>query len=203
MITPVVHIHDLPTEHFGPDGSALFGAAIAEVGEALGSTGVRAMFVQVEPGKRAIFAMTRFSGAALDYAYKQRQAYSKENIPERVYANDELFMFSYLLAAGMFRVADRMIVAPDWFVDVQFDTAPDLLVEHVEIDFISKNKILHPVVDRKFFKKALAKRMVGRTGVLAQSRRELNTMTSVELDEIADIARAQLREHLRAFEARN
>ena len=153
--------------------------------------------------KRAIFAMTRFSGAALDYAYKQRQAYSKENIPERAYANDELFMFSYLLAAGMFRVADLMTVAPDWFVDVQFDTAPDLLVEHVEIDFISNNKILHPVVDREFFKKALAKRMVGRTGVLAQSRRELNTMTSVELDEIADIARAQLREHLRAFEARN
>lgn len=53
MITPVVHIHDLPTEHFGPDGSALFGAAIAEVGEALGSTGLGAMFVQVEPGKRA------------------------------------------------------------------------------------------------------------------------------------------------------
>ena len=62
-------------------------------------------------------------------------------------------MFSYLLAAGMFRVADLMTVAPDWFVDVQFDTAPDLLVEHVEIDFISKNKILHPVVDREFFKK--------------------------------------------------
>ena len=71
------------------------------------------------------------------------------------------------------------------------------------IIFILKNKILHPVVDREFFKKALVKRMVGRTGVLAQSRRELNTMTSVELDEIADIARAQLREHLRAFEARN
>ena len=128
MITPVVHIHDLPTEHFGPDGSALFGAAIAEVGEALGSTGLGAMFVQVEPGKRA-------------FPFRNHLA------------NDELFMFSYLLAAGMFRVADLMTVAPDWFVDVQFDTAPDLLVEHVEIDFISKNKILHPVVDREFFKK--------------------------------------------------
>jgi uncharacterized cupin superfamily protein len=53
MIKPVVHIHDLPVTVLAPDGRPKFGASIAEVGEALGSTGLGAMFVTVEPGKRA------------------------------------------------------------------------------------------------------------------------------------------------------
>lgn len=53
MVRPVVHIHDLPAQAFGPKGDDRFGATIAEVGEALGTTGLGAMFVTVEPGKRA------------------------------------------------------------------------------------------------------------------------------------------------------
>jgi hypothetical protein len=58
-------------------------------------------------------------------------------------------------------------------------------------------------IDREFFKKALAKRMVGRTGVLSQSSRALSAMSAQELDNIADIARDQLREHLRGYESRS
>jgi len=53
MRAPVVHIHDLPTDHVGPKGSDTFGATLAEVGEALGTKNIGAMYVQVDPGKRA------------------------------------------------------------------------------------------------------------------------------------------------------
>jgi len=58
-------------------------------------------------------------------------------------------------------------------------------------------------IDREFFKKALPKRMVGRTGVLSQSSRALSAMSAQEMDDIADIARDQLREHLRGYESRS
>ena len=63
-----------------------------------------------------------------------------------------------------------------------------------------QNKILHPVVDRMTFARALAKRMVGRTGVLGQNKTELRALSSSELDQLADYARDELRNHLRAFE---
>lgn len=151
---------------------------------------------------RAIFAMTRFSGRALDIAFKERQIYSQKKIPEFVYSNDEAFMFSYLMSDTSLTVADLGEVASDWFHDAQFDVGPDLLIEHVDQDFSGKNKVIHPVVDREFFKKALAKRMVGRTGVLNNASRGLNAMSSDDLDDIANIARDQLREHLRGFETR-
>ena len=56
------------------------------------------------------------------------------------------------------------------------------------------------VVDRMTFARALAKRMVGRTGVLGQNKTELRALSSSELDQLADYARDELRNHLRAFE---
>ena len=60
--------------------------------------------------------------------------------------------------------------------------------------------IVHPVVDRMTFARALAKRMVGRTGVLGQNKTEVRALSSSELDQLADYARDELRNHLRAFE---
>lgn len=55
-------------------------------------------------------------------------------------------------------------------------------------------------VDCMTFVRALAKRMVGRTGVLGQNKTELRALSSSELDLLADYARDELRNHLRAFE---
>lgn len=55
-------------------------------------------------------------------------------------------------------------------------------------------------VDRMTFVRALAKRMVGRTGVLGKNKTELRALSSSELDLLADYARDELRNHLRAFE---
>jgi hypothetical protein len=70
----------------------------------------------------------------------------------------------------------------------------------VEQDLKGQNKILHPVVDRMTFARAVAKRMVGRTGVLGQNKTELRALSSSELDQLADYAWDELRNHLRAFE---
>ena len=76
----------------------------------------------------------------------------------------------------------------------------DLIDALVEQDLKGQNKILHPVVDRVTFARGLAKRMVGRTGVLSQNKTELRALSSSELDQLADFAPDELRNHLRAFE---
>ena len=149
---------------------------------------------------RAIFALTRFSGAAIDFAYKRRVNYASKSVPPYNYANDELFMFSHTLSRDEFKLGQFRDIAPTWFSDVQFDTNPDLIDALVEQDLKGQNKILHPVVDRMTFARALAKRMVGRTGVLGQNKTELRALSSSELDQLADYARDELRNHLRAFE---
>jgi hypothetical protein len=149
---------------------------------------------------RAIFALTRFSGAAIDFAYKRRVNYASKSVPPCNYANDELFMFSHTLSRDEFKLGQFRDIAPTWFSDVQFDTNPDLIDAMVEQDLKGQNKILHPVVDRMTFARALAKRMVGRTGVLGQNKTELRALSSSELDQLADYARDELRNHLRAFE---
>lgn len=196
-----------PDVYFGGDVSAFFEHLSRFSQDVIGlnieefdPNHVFARSVKDVPPKRAIFAMTRFSAKALDYAYQKRKNYALLNIRERVYANDEVFCFSYLLDNSDMEVADFSTISPGWFENVQFDTAPDLLVEHVDRDAGHLNKVIHPVVDRAFFKTALAKRMVGRVGVLEGSASALQSMTKQDLDEIAEIARVQLREHLRRFE---
>ena len=81
-----------------------------------------------------------------------------------------------------------------------FEPQKDAFDAMVEQDLKGQNKILHPVVDRMTFARALAKRMVGRTGVLSQNKTELRALSSSELYQLADYARDELRNHLRAFE---
>ncbi|NDI12994.1 MAG: hypothetical protein EBZ20_06195 [Rhodobacteraceae bacterium] len=76
----------------------------------------------------------------------------------------------------------------------------DLIDALVEQDLKGQNKILHPVVDRVTFARGLAKGMVGRTGMLGQNKTELRALSSSELDQLADFAPDELRNHLRAFE---
>ena len=48
--------------------------------------------------------------------------------------------------------------------------------------------------------RGLAKGMVGRTGMPGQNKTELRALSSSELDQLADFAPDELRNHLRAFE---
>ena len=60
--------------------------------------------------------------------------------------------------------------------------------------------IVHPVADRMTSARGLTKRMVGRTGMLGQNKTELRASSSSELYQLADYARDEMRNHLRAFE---
>ena len=48
--------------------------------------------------------------------------------------------------------------------------------------------------------RGLATGMVGRTGMLGQNKTELRALSSSELDQLADFAPDELRNHIRAFE---
>ena len=79
----------------------------------------------------------------------------------------------------------------------------ETLLEMDGLPYGDPGLLISRVVDREFYKKALAKRMLGRAGVLSQSSRALSAMSAQEMDDIADIARDQLREHLRGYESRS
>lgn len=53
MTIPVVNVYDAQAFSNQPEGSARFGAMIAPLSEMLGMLGLGAMFVTVEPGRRA------------------------------------------------------------------------------------------------------------------------------------------------------
>lgn len=53
MSIPVINVHDAQAFSNQPEGSTRFGAMIAPLSGALGMSGLGAMFVTVEPGRRA------------------------------------------------------------------------------------------------------------------------------------------------------
>ena len=69
-----------------------------------------------------------------------------------------------------------------------FEPQKDAFDALVEQDLKNQNKISHPFVDRMIFARAVAKRMVGRIGVLGQNKTELRALSSSELDQFADYA---------------
>ena len=79
---------------------------------------------------------------------------------------------------------------------LKFKRPPNVL----DVGATPLDKPLYTDVDRMTFARALAKRMVGRTGVLSQNKTEMRALSSSELDQLADYARDELRNHLRAFE---
>lgn len=53
MTNPVIHLDEATSFANAPDGSTKFGSVMAPLGQALGAKALGAMFMQVEPGKRA------------------------------------------------------------------------------------------------------------------------------------------------------
>lgn len=53
MTTPVINIHDAPSFPNAPEGSTRFGSVMAPLGNAVGAKKLGAMYMQVDPGRRA------------------------------------------------------------------------------------------------------------------------------------------------------
>lgn len=140
------------------------------------------------PLQRAIFAITRFSGRALDRLLALRQAYSASRVMQRNFVNDEIFAFSHLAAQPDMVLAAMADLAPAWFADTTVETDPDMLLDMLVGR--AEPGVFHPVRARASFREAVAKRAVGNTHFFAAMRPSLALLTDEDIAAIAaDIGR--------------
>lgn len=190
LIEPDVHFTGMATDFF-----ARFGAETADaLGYQLAPFDESHPFArQLDvPSMRAIFALTRLSGRALDRLLPLRQAYSQRGIRQRRFANDELFVFSHVVADPELTTQRLETHAADWFEGGQFDTNPDLLLDVVEETFAGQAKLLHPVRARTSFKSALATRLAANTNFLGKMGPALASLNDEDLHEVAGLAARRL-----------
>lgn len=135
---------------------------------------------------RAIFALTRFSGAALDRLFALRKQSKLGQVGARDYPNDELFCFSHSVAEGFVcgRLEDH---AADWFADTQFAPDPDILFDLID-GTAQTGKVIHPVRSRAEYKRALARRLAGHVGILGKCREAIDIFDDSEIEEVSSHA---------------
>ncbi len=191
-----------PDVHFTADAAGFFrcfdAAGEDVLGHDLGPFSKEIRFTRGLPDMahyRAIFALTRFSGRALDRLFALRQALSEGPVSLRDYPNDEIFAFTHAVAdKGLVcgRLEDH---APDWFADTQFAPDPDMLFDLVVKD-AAPGRVLHPVRSRAAFKQALARRLAANTGILLRIGEAIEALDAREIDEVADTAADEIRRAL-------
>ena len=151
----------------------------------------------LEDLRRAIFALTRFSGPALDYLVEERLALSAESASNRFYPHDELFSMSYVCSAGRFSHGDMKQRASEWFATSYFDTAPDILVDALGGETASG--VFHPVHELPQFKAALVKRLAKSGGFLPRMGASLSHLRADDAEEIIAGVAASLRAQFSAI----
>lgn len=151
---------------------------------------------------RAIFALTRFSGRALDMLFRRRQEFGAQKIRPRIYANDEAFCFSYVQADPGMTSGRLEDIVPDWFDGAQFSTNPDMLVDVLAADPEASGKVFHPALSRIKFKRELSKRIAhGRSRVLKKMSASLQELSDDDVREIAEETGKALSRYLNAQRA--
>ena len=191
MIEPDVHFTARPDSFF----AAFTSNTCDALGYKLGPFGQDIRFTRGLAGSehfRAIFALTRFSGAALHKLFRLRQQMNLQPISVRDYPNDEIFAFSHVAADENLHWGRLEDLAPTWFEDVQFDTDPDLLLEQVQAMDLP-GRVLHPVRGISAYKRALSKRLASRTGILMRVRDGLDRLSDKDVDDIATAAGDHIR----------
>lgn len=141
------------------------------------------------PLRRAIFALTRFSGPALDHLLETRRANGHEPCRPRHYPNDEIFAFSHIGADDRFRLEALEAHAPKWFDDTVLTTDPDMFVDAIRLREDAHGKIFHPASGREAFKHAVAQRLVNRSGYLNRMTESLDCLEDSDLQDIAEKAK--------------
>jgi len=142
---------------------------------------------------RAIFALTRFSGRALDKLLPLRVANGKADVGPRAFTNDELFTFSHVAADQGLSLGSLCDRAPSWFDGARVATDPDLLIDALEGDTALENKVFHPVRGKEAFKEGVADRLASRMGYLQKMGGSWAHLDDADIADIA--ARAHDRIH--------
>ncbi|MEO1137906.1 MAG: component of SufBCD complex [Pseudomonadota bacterium] len=152
---------------------------------------------------RAIFALTRMSGTALDRLLDLRRENSRFEIGPRKFANDELFVFSNAMAHPDIHVGNLRDHAGDWFDGAHFDTAPDIIDRAVLDTPAMAGKVFHPVRNLEGFKAEVANRIAQRMAFMDKTGDSWAHLDDKDLVEIADDIRAQVLKNLRDGKAAN
>ncbi|GHC43632.1 component of SufBCD complex [Neogemmobacter tilapiae] len=137
---------------------------------------------------RSIFALSRFSGRAVDRLFPLRQAYAKRGFGPRFYANDEVFCFSHAMADLDMGCESMTRLMPEWLGPGQMQTDPDILVDTL---FAHPGPgVFHPVRGHASFAGALAGRLVNTMAFVRHMAPSLAVLTAEERAGIAlDVAR--------------
>jgi len=147
---------------------------------------------------RAVFALTRLSGALIDELYSLRAQMSKLDIRPRMFPNDEIHVFSNACDDNRFNVGLLEDYAEDLICEEFFRTDPSMLLDFEnEKKGLEKGYVRHPVLPRNAFISKVGKRIAQRPGLIKTLKRELQFLTSQELDLVAQAAQARIREHLK------
>lgn len=134
---------------------------------------------------RAIFALTRFSGRALDHLLPLRVLNGQKDVGPRAFTNDELFTFTHVAANPELSLGSLTKGAPSWFDGARVSTDPDLLLDALEGDSTLANKVFHPVRGKDAFKEGVAERLASRMGYLKKMG---GSWAHMDDDDVEDIA---------------
>jgi hypothetical protein len=191
-----------PDVHFTSDPTPFFGRFETDRADALGyQLGPFTADIRFTRGlpdmarHRAIFALTRFSGRALDRLFALRRAMAGRAPSQRDYPNDEVFAFSHVAADAELTSAQIEGRAADWFEGVQFATDPDLLHDLLA-ETATAGRVFHPVRSREGFVRALGRRMAGNTGIALRMRRAVKALTDAEVEAVGQAAAQTVRQAL-------
>ncbi|EBA11056.1 hypothetical protein [Roseobacter sp. CCS2] len=141
---------------------------------------------------RAIFALTRFSGRALDRLFALRQETSKQKLRAFNVPNDELFTFTYAHADPELTIGDLVPLAPAWFVNGSVETDPNILIHAIKNDPDLRDSVFHPVLQKEVFKTKLAARMAKGNGFIKRSTKSFSHLQDSDLEDIAEAAKQRL-----------
>lgn len=157
-------------------------------------------FTRGLPGLRhyqAIFAMTRFSGRALDRLFAARRDLARQPVSLRNYPNDEIFCFSNVMNDPELDCRRLEEFAGDWFENSQFTPDPDLLFDLVAAA-AAPGKVMHPVRARETFLRALGKRLSANIGILGPMADSIEALSADDVERVAQISAENVRAALHA-----
>ncbi len=150
---------------------------------------------------RAIFALTRLSGKALDWLVGERQTSRMGRRRARLHTNDELFVFFNCARNDDQTVGDLTELAPNWFENVQFESDPDLLVDVLPVS--EGGRVYHPVRSRTAYCEAIAARLAAPPAFLPKSRNSLSRLNDEEIETIVDLAAERFEKLLKNMRGRS
>lgn len=180
-----------PDVLFRGDPAAFFALAERDPSDALGARlgepSFRHMFVPGvtdRPPFQAIFPVTRLSGRAIDWLLPERRKYSASRIRNRLFTNDEMFVFSWLGSNPDFSAQALEHVVPGWLDGTHFVTDPDILMD-AALDPSRPDGLYHPVRESESYGREIGRKIAAVRLIRRLLEPSLGHLKDADADRIA------------------